>query len=197
MLPVDTFARFSLVETAAPAEEPVSLAEAKAHAAIEITDDDTMVTAFIVAARQWAETFMKRQIITATYTLLLDEFPDVITLPRPPLSVVNSVKYLDTDGVQQTLDAALYTVDTYSTPGRIMPAYNEVWPDYRSQFNCIEVAYDCGYGDATAVPEWIKLAIKILVAHWYEHRRPVTEGAINEVPWTCEALLFQGKQWLV
>lgn len=85
----------SLVQTIAPAEEPVSLTEAKAHCNIEsdFVEDDDAIEAFIAAARESCEARTGRQLVSATYVLRLSGFPcvDVIELPRPPLVSVNSV----------------------------------------------------------------------------------------------------------
>lgn len=58
-----------------PSVEPVTLAEAKLHARIEIDDDDTLVTSLIIAARRYCETVLRSALITQTWTLYLDGFP--------------------------------------------------------------------------------------------------------------------------
>ena len=47
-----------------PAEEPVSLAEARLHLRVDFTDDDALITSLIAAARQAAETLTGRQFVT-------------------------------------------------------------------------------------------------------------------------------------
>jgi hypothetical protein len=78
-----------------------------------------------------------------------------IFLPKPPLVTVNSIKYIDQNGVQQTLATDQYLVDTVSEPGRVTPAYGTSWPSTREQANAVEVSFNCGYAskitaDATA-----------------------------------------------
>ena len=58
-----------------PATEPVTVAEAKAHARIDIDDDDAMVAALITAARQWVEDTTGRCLITQQWKLTLDNWP--------------------------------------------------------------------------------------------------------------------------
>jgi uncharacterized phiE125 gp8 family phage protein len=57
--------------------------------------------------------------------------------------------------------------------------------------NGIEIAFTAGFG-ATAedVPMPIRLAIKMLVAHWYEMREPVLAGeAGNALPLGVASLI--------
>ncbi len=50
------------------------------------TYEDSLITGFITAAREYCEGYQNRAYITQTWELLLDEFPDsVIQIPLPPL----------------------------------------------------------------------------------------------------------------
>lgn len=110
-----------------------------------------------------------------------------IELPLPPLQSVVSVKYLDIDAVEQTISSSLYVVTGSNgwQPARIEPAAaNQSWPSVYCQPEAIRIRLNCGYApkdplttptpistDYTdSVPESIKLAIKIMVAAWYENR---------------------------
>ncbi len=163
--------RWSLNVTVAPTEEPVSVSEVMEHTRIDDPEETPWLQSAISAARQLCETFTKRTFCSTTLRLNLDEFPwfDFV-LPRPNLVSVTTIKYLDTSGVQQTLSASAYSVDSRSTPGRIVAVYNTDWPAYRNFTNSIEVIYVAGYGAATAVPESVKNAIKFTVADWYSNR---------------------------
>lgn len=175
-----------------PAAEPITADELTTH--LRLTDADAegdLLSALIEAARRYAETFTRRQFVTATLKLVLDKFPSTIYVPRPPLASVTSIAYLDTDGASQTLDAAEYEADIRSEPGRIVEAYGCSWPSTQSIINAVTVTYQAGYGEASAVPESIKVAIKMLAAHWYEHREAVTDGRPPvEVPMAVESLLW-------
>lgn len=96
-----------------------------------------------------------------------------LELPKPPLQSVTSVTYLDATGTPQTLDLSIYLKDLVTEPGRIYLAPGKSWPPYLAQRNSISIQCVCGYESADLVPEEIKLAIKMLVANFYENREPV------------------------
>lgn len=157
--------------TTPPAVEPITLTEAKTHLRVSGTDDDDRITALIAAAREEAETITGRAFITQTWRLTLDRFPlaGPIVLPRPPLQSITSLAYVDSDGASQTWDAANYRVSANNEPGRIEPAYNEVWPTTRLVSEAATVTYAAGYGDAASdVPGGIKNAILLLVERYYD-----------------------------
>jgi len=178
----------------APTAEPIEAEEARKHLRLDLTLEDALLDGLIVVARRKVEELTARALMTQTWDLRLDSFPTTIYVPLSPLDVsapITSIKYIDTAGTEQELAAAKYTVDRYSEPGRIVPAYGESWPSTRGVLNAVTVRFKVGYGDADDVPEPIKLAIKQLVAHWYENREPVSIGsaAIAEIPLTVAALL--------
>lgn len=160
--------------------------------------EDTLIATLIVAARKYAENATGLQLITATWTLYMDEFPGIIRVPKPPIQSVTHVKYIDTDGVQQTWDSGDYLTDLKSRPARIQPAHDESYPSIRSQMNAVEIEFVSGYGDAaTDVDANIVHAIKIIATHWFKMRKPTVEGTIiAKVPMSADALLSQERvEW--
>lgn len=154
------------------------------------TEENDLLDSLITAARDDVETRTRRALVNTALKYTLDTFPCVIRLPRSPVVSVESLKYFDTDGVQQTLSAALYTLDTESEPARIVPAYSESWPSIRAVPNAVEVNFTAGYGAAaTDVPRMLVVSIKILCGHWYEHREAVSETRLSEVPDSVERLI--------
>lgn len=176
-----------------PAVEPVSLTEAKAHLRVTATDEDTLISSLIVAARQWVEEQTYRALVSQTWDLQLDKFPsgdEPIRLPRAPLQSVTSITYTDTAGASQTLSATLYVVSATRQPGVIRPAYGQVWPEAQDKPDAVTVRFVAGYGAAAAVPELLKSAIKLLVAQMFEQREPTVVGtATSEVPLSVSRIL--------
>lgn len=199
-----------------PAEEPVSLAEAKAHLRLEISDDDAVVARLIKAARQRCEGEIARSFVTTGWRLKLDGFPSLlrfpssrpssrwlergtywgyllpIEIPRADLLAVSAVSYVNTLGVTTTLSPTLYTVSA-GAPGAVYPAYGTRWPATRAQPDALTVDFTAGYGTASSVPECLKEAILLLVGHLYEHREATTDLNLRDLPCgVCDMLAVEG-----
>lgn len=161
----------------APAEEPVSLAEAKTQMRVDHTDEDTLFTEWIEAARELVEHDTSRQYITATWNLHRDKFPKAnqpLRINKPPVQTINAITYYDAAGSLQTFNASKYRLDDTSAPGRVVLVNGESWPVVESSRpKALTVEFVAGYGLATAVPKRVKQAIKLLVGHWNEHREAV------------------------
>lgn len=183
-----------------PASLPLDwLADVKGHLRLDADDErDRIMDVLVPAAATWAETSTGRALITQTWKVSADYFPgEVITLPKPPLQTVKSVKYYDLAGVLQTLSPSVYTVDApageKALPGRIYPVYGQYWPLARAQRNAVVIEFDCGYGDdATAVPGLLRAAMLLVVAELFERREVAVAGTIiNEVPLSASVLAGQ------
>jgi uncharacterized phiE125 gp8 family phage protein len=176
-----------------PGAEPIATADAKAHIRVDISDDDTYIGTLIKAARVAAEMITNRTLITTSLRLTYDRFPCRIKLLYGPIQSVTHIKYYDTAGVQQTLSASNYQVDTESDPGRIVVAQTAAaWPSLQSgKINAVEVEYVAGYGTAGAnVPQDIIHAMMLMIGHWYENREQVIIGTTtSELPFAAKLLL--------
>ena len=179
-----------------PASEPVSLAEAKAHLRVDSADDDSLVTALIVAARQAAEAHTRRALMTQTWRLSLDRFPSApqpwwdgvregadlplgggaIELPRPPLASVTSVTVYDDADNATVADAASYYVDADSEPGRIVLRSGKTWPVAMRVAGGVEVLFVAGYGAAGAVPQALRQGMLMLIGDLFENREAEADG---------------------
>jgi len=185
----------SLSLVTAPATEPVSRTEAKLHLRVTTTDDDTLIDNLITAARSAAEQYTQRAFITQTWDAKFDQFPDdVIILPKPPAVSITSVKYIDTNGTQQTWASSNYRTSIptglHAEPARIERAWGVAWPSIREVVDAVEVRFVAGYGAASAVPMELKQAMLLLIGHWYANRESVVTGTITvQVPQTVQWIL--------
>lgn len=168
----------------APAAEPISLTEAKLQCRVDHSTDDALLGILIKAAREQAENELGRALITQTRELILDEFPEEVCVLRgAPVQSLTSVKYLDTAGIEQTMDGADTLLDKDSSPGYLYPAYGTVWPATYAVPNAVRVRFACGYGAAgSSVPESIRHWMLIAIATWYAHRESIQAGQAISLP---------------
>lgn len=188
------------VAAAEPPAEPITLAQAKLHLKVDVSDDDDLIEALIRAAREWAENYTRRSFVERTLELRLDCFPRLILLPRGPVRELVSLQYLDQGGDLQDVPASLYQTDLYAEPARIAPVFGAVWPVPQfGALNAVVATYRAGYEPGTEsptdyaenIPSAIKAALKLLVGHWYEHREAVVLANVQatEVPLAVKSVL--------
>jgi uncharacterized phiE125 gp8 family phage protein len=142
----------------APTAEAITRAEAKLHLRVDdvggVHPDDTLIDGLITAARQYAEQHTGCALVQQTLELSLDRFPacgsraysDGILLDRPPAASITSIKYTDSDGVEQTIDSGNYALSSYGHSVLVTPAYNYTWPTARAIRDAVRVRYVTGYG---------------------------------------------------
>lgn len=177
-----------------PTGLPISTDQAKAQSRITAVDaaQDELISLNIQTAVRYAERRLSRQLLTATYKYVLDDFPAgfdalgqpcAIELPISPVQSITSVQYVADDGTLTTWNSSNYVTDLISEPARIRPIYNGFWPVYQQTLNAVQITFTAGYGNAAAVPPEIKTAILMLAAHLYENRETTTEVEQLEVPY--------------
>jgi hypothetical protein len=106
----------------------------------------------------------------------------IIILPRAPLVSIDSVQYLDTTNILQTLNLSQYVVTTGS-PGRMAPIFGAIWPVTLPQIGAVQIQFTAGYSaDASAVPANVVAAIKLVLGLLYENREAVIQGSFAELP---------------
>ena len=194
--------RYSLRRSIEPFDDPITLAQAKAHLSVSHDNDDTLIGTLIKAATAAVEDETNRALVYQQCELRLECFPDEIIVPRPPLHAVASVQYLDADGALQTLAASSYQVDTKSEPGRIKPAYGATWPVTRAGvYNAVVVTYWAGFApvevgsptDFTGnLPPDLVHAVKFTLAEWYRNRENTVIGPnVHKLPQTSRFLCWK------
>ena len=175
-----------------PALEPVSLADAKHFLRVEHDDDDDVVAALIAAARVHVEAQTRRALIEQTWRLVRDVWPASGRLPvlPTPLKEVTAIRVFDADGMPHLLDVDDFAIDTVSAPAVI--AYARGAPHAPGRLTAgIEIDIVAGYGDAAEdVPAPLRLAIRMLVAHWYENRGVIAaSGEVAAMPVSVSSLI--------
>lgn len=171
------------LDVQAPAGEPVTLAELKAHLEVEHDDDDALIAGLGEAAREHVEGMTGRALVTQTRVLRLARLPDaaaqMIELPGGEIQSVTSVAYLDPDGVERTLSGADWELwaATRATTGRLGLKPDAAWPALRAHGFPVAITYVAGWAAAGSpadyganVPATLKQAIKMVAYDLYERR---------------------------
>lgn len=181
-----------------PAFEPVTLDEAKLWCRIDddSTAEDADLLWLIQAMREDAENRTGRAFVRRTLRLYLDDWPwdrqygVKIVLPYAPLLqvgsppvAVESFKYIDTDGVLQTLAADQYVVHDEYEPGFIIPEWEETWPTIRRVPDAIQITHYAGYANANAIPKSVRQWMQARIATLFEQREQlVINGQVAQIP---------------
>lgn len=155
----------------APSVEPVTLNEVKLALRIDNNDEDGLLINMIRAAREAAENYLRRSLITQTWQLQYDScVPNRVALPKGPVQSIESVKIIDSDWNETTMSDAAY----YLNAGKEILVF-EVSPIGM----IIQIRYVTGYGEMENVPQQIKQGMLNHIANMYEDR--VGGGTLTEV----------------
>ena len=142
----------ALVLTSAPAVEPVTLAEAKAHLRVDGSAEDTLIGSLIVTSRLHIEAALGLALVTQSWSYFLDAWPprSEVALPVHPVQSIAAVKLYAADESVTTVPADTYLLDGAGSPPRLVRRANLAWPSPAKVANGIEIAFVAGYGAAAA-----------------------------------------------
>jgi uncharacterized phiE125 gp8 family phage protein len=179
---------------AGPAEEPVSLVEAKAFLKLDDTGEDALVRTLISAARLHIEGLTGKALLAQSWRLVLDAWPQdrEIKLPVTPFVSLTGIAAYDEDGESHEVALAQFL----DAPDRlILPKPIADMPSNLRARQGIEIDYVAGFGtEPEDVPADIKQALLTLVAYWFEHRDAViTAGSGSVVPSGFDRLIAPHK----
>lgn len=182
----------------APTDTPIDLADLKSHLRIDHTDDDTMLSAYLsasVAMIDGASGRLKRALVTQTWRQSQPcvNGAGVIWLELPPVDTVTSIKYVNAeDEVLTTATLADFDVIKQNHGFAVVkPKLGKSWPPYAvTRPDALQVEFTTG--DAVAdVPEPLKSAIRLLVAHFHLNREATSDLRLREIPLGVDALIEQ------
>ncbi len=189
----------SLITTAQPSSEPVSLTDVKNWLRISWTDDDFMLSMLITDARQWVESRLSRALITQTLqgVWYLPKSPEsklrglyaqlgmelTFWLPRSVpggVSVTTAEIEKDLDVWQLMNLTTDYVVDSDNDPVRVWLRASAIsyWAPTGALINFmgvyaprVRITWQAGYGTVeSAVPAGYRRAILNAVSYLYENR---------------------------
>lgn len=175
---------------------PLTLGEIKSS--LSIGDDDDTQDANLLGTQRACTTaverYLRRTLITTTWTLFMDRFPGqplpwwdgvrqgadtelsdltgIIDIPKPPLLTITSIKAHKQDGTSTTVTSSDYLVDVGSEPGRVALKATKSWPtDTLRAINAVEVEFTAGYGPTGSdVPAPIREALLLCIGDTHANR---------------------------
>lgn len=173
----------SLRVTEEPADEPLSIADAKQHLRYFADDADTEIASLVKAARDDCERETGRTLrgaVTREWTRC-EWWCDSVKLPFPPLLTVEEVRYYDADNAEQTLNAANYIVELSTDGwGKLTWAADADQPATYSRPDAITIEFTTGYADAAAMPPSALHAIKVKLSElWGAGTENETKAAVE------------------
>lgn len=173
---------WTLRRTSSPQAMAVSLDEAKDHLRVAGSEQDSLIQLLIESATEQAERDTERCFVQATWQQTQYGFPangGPILLNMSKAVSVQSITYLDTDGVSQTLSTDDYSLDL----GRnVVTCLNDDdgWAETLStqtERDTVTISFTCGSADPAALPSLFKHMVLLEVGRAYFD--PAQENGVN------------------
>ena len=176
-----------------PSSFPVTLEEAKRHARIEHSEEDTLIQGMVEAATAYCEKIQKKLYGRQTWQVAFDHFPmfPEIMLRKAPFHSLKKFYYLNGRSEEVLfVEGTDFMVDDTGLFAKIILLEDFRFPTDHASGNAFRVAFDCGNDDMSDVDQTVHQAILMLVSHWYDNRGTVVIGAVsNELEFSVNALL--------
>jgi uncharacterized phiE125 gp8 family phage protein len=167
-----------------PANEPVSLQEAKLQTrTADFNDDDAYLQMLITTARDYVEGYCSARFAERSAVAKCTSFDDFCHLPIAPVTDVETVQYVDTDGATQTLADTVYEL----RGDAIVLKYAQNWPAIQPR-SLITLTATVGF---SACPPRVKHAMRLWIAEAYLNR----ESAKLDDWSTMDALLCNDRYY--
>lgn len=154
-----------------PAIEPITMSEAKKQLEIAGSDSahDAHIERLIGAVREEWEQDTSVATITQTVEHVQPRWQACIRLTVRPVQSITSVKYLDSDEAEVTVDPANYSLDVARRLLRFKGDYSP--PITSDEWNAWRIEYVAGYGDTpNEVPQMDRSAMLLLLGYRFENR---------------------------
>lgn len=145
-----------------------------------VCSEDTWLNETREVVREEAEEHQGRSFLTTEWELILNDWPknkngcyiNYIEIEKTPIQSIESIKYIDSDGVEHTFSDTKYYLDTGQFWPRICLNYGESWPsETLRETGAILIAFTAGYTTVEAFKadranknthRWMLVAIKKL-----------------------------------
>lgn len=178
---------------AGPITPVVTRDEAKVHLRVDSDDEGALIDGLIAAVLSLFDGYagiLGRCLVSQTWQLTADDFGRRMRLPMPAASIA-SIKVRDSAGdLSAAIDAANYSLlsDARGSFVRFKDGY--AYPGDLAETEGVVIQFVAGYGPAaTDVPAAIKVAMLLMIGHWYVHREAVTDANADLLPLAVASLI--------
>lgn len=159
---------------------PVSLAEAKIHCRVEVSEtiEDALIEGFVDAATQQLEKTLDQALVTQIWEQDFAALCSTLRLPKLPVSGTPIVTYYDSHNVQQTFASANYQV-LFDAEGAYLTIPPEV--DIPATFirpDAVTVKFTVGTSVDKVSPA-LKTAILLHVGFLYQFRESSLDASVT------------------
>lgn len=165
-----------------PQVEPVSLTEARQQVGMmpDQTDFDAFLLRALATARRLIEARLGATLVATQYRATWAEAPAVLDLPNPPV-LVDDDHDLEVlvDGV--AVDPSAYEIDSDAKPATV--TFDQ------APTGKVVATYWAGAAPGSMIEPTIRSAILMYVAHAFQNRGILADGATAELPQGFETLL--------
>lgn len=172
-----------------PAAKPVSAETLRNRLRLNSDSEDAELEEMLAAAVELWEHDTNRPVLATAYRQDFAAWPwDArLILGRGGVSSVTAVKQYNADGSTTALAADAWRADLLTPPARVLlasvPAEISTAAGIAvSPVGCVE--FTAGWASVEDVPAGVLTALKLLAAHWYEHREAWRDSAfeLRETP---------------
>lgn len=182
-----------------PALQPVTLAEAKLHLRVDHNDEDTLIESLIRAATEHLDGWtgiLGRCLVEQVWRQDHDRFARQMIIPLGPVIAVQSITWRDPTGQLSTVPSGSYDLRTDEAGNAVIRFDGDyVFPTNLHESRAVAINFKAGYETkpgplaTSTVPDPLKVAILLLVGHWYQNREAVSPAGMASLPFAVEALI--------
>lgn len=185
-----------------PAAEPITLEEARLHLKLDAEGspashpDDALIETLITAARQHVERYTYLAVAERQVEARVTAFDDDgVDIPVSPVQSIVSVKYVDSSGVEQTVDPGDYELGGSLDGPVLLLKYGSSWPtDVYDRIDAVRITVEAGFTTGSPndnpLPGPVRAAMLLVLTHLYENRAAVQSRQTFHVPLGVESLLW-------
>lgn len=185
---------------APPTKPALTVEDAKLHLRVDSDIEDMLIEMQLEAAVDLVESFTTRILAPANYRQSFDEWSTkgYLDLGVAPIREVTSLKYMDGNGDEQTIDAANWYWRPNQDGGRLYLASGYSNPTLWGRPGDIAATFSAGYSapnemsedQALRCPARAKSLVLLILGNWYANRESSVVGSsVNELPGGMRDLL--------